>query len=223
MQGVWHSPNTLLTMVRGQTFRILTWQLWIKRATPSCHLMMCWRAMWSEPWEPLPVTTLILFCMYTSVKCEKIKKKEAWLPWLWSMITWKVSPFRTLYHDQDWVAQSSIKFKHQLNPKCKLISCIFQAIWSVNWQLNLIKVCVAQSRLSWFVLEYYIHTYLLSYICYWYIIKMYLARLYLESYDHISAGLQNIKYTLKSVMFNLQYSASMTYRLVINIKNNDLL
>jgi len=51
---------------------------------------------------------------------------------------------------------------------------------------------------------------------------MYLAQLYLESYDHISAGLQNIKYTLKSVMFNLQYSASMTYGLAINIKNNDL-
>ena len=33
---------------------------------------------------------------------------------------------------QDWVAQTSIKFKSQLNLKCKLISCIFQEILNVN-------------------------------------------------------------------------------------------
>jgi hypothetical protein len=33
---------------------------------------------------------------------------------------------------QDWVAQTSIKFKSQLNLKCKFISCTFQVNLSVN-------------------------------------------------------------------------------------------
>jgi hypothetical protein len=37
IQGVWHSPNTLPTMVLGQALRIITWQLPIERATPICH------------------------------------------------------------------------------------------------------------------------------------------------------------------------------------------
>ena len=32
----------------------------------------------------------------------------------------------------DWVAQTSIKFKSQLNLKCKLILCTFQVNLSVN-------------------------------------------------------------------------------------------
>ena len=35
-----------------------------------------------------------------------------------------------LDYDQDWVAQTSIKFKSQLNLKCKLIPCTFQVILS---------------------------------------------------------------------------------------------
>jgi hypothetical protein len=38
----------------------------------------------------------------------------------------------TCIEDHDWVARTSIKFKSQLNPKCKLISCTFQVILSVN-------------------------------------------------------------------------------------------
>ena len=33
---------------------------------------------------------------------------------------------------QDWVAQTSIKFKCQLHLKCKLIPCTFLVIFSVN-------------------------------------------------------------------------------------------
>jgi len=33
---------------------------------------------------------------------------------------------------QDWIAKTSIKFKSQLNLKCKLISCTFQVNLSVN-------------------------------------------------------------------------------------------
>jgi hypothetical protein len=33
---------------------------------------------------------------------------------------------------KDWVAQMSIKIKHQLNLKCKLILCTFQVNLSVN-------------------------------------------------------------------------------------------
>jgi hypothetical protein len=51
----------------------------------------------------------------------------------------------TCIEDHDWVARTSIKFKSQLNPKCKLISCTFQVILSVNWVLNLIKVYAALS------------------------------------------------------------------------------
>ena len=41
------------------------------------------------------------------------------------------------FGDQDWVAQMSIKFKSQLNLKCKLILCTFQ--------VNLSTVCATQS------------------------------------------------------------------------------
>jgi hypothetical protein len=34
--------------------------------------------------------------------------------------------------DQDWDAQTSIKFKFQLNLKCKLIICTFQVNLSAN-------------------------------------------------------------------------------------------
>jgi len=38
----------------------------------------------------------------------------------------------TFLNALDWVAQTSIKFKSQLNLKCKLIACPFQVILSVN-------------------------------------------------------------------------------------------
>jgi hypothetical protein len=40
--------------------------------------------------------------------------------------------------DKDWVVQTSIKFKSQLNPKCKLNSCIFQVnvLILINCKLN---------------------------------------------------------------------------------------
>ena len=43
----------------------------------------------------------------------------------------------------NWVAQTSIKFKPQLNLKCKLILCALQVNLSVN-DLNLSKVCTTQ-------------------------------------------------------------------------------
>jgi hypothetical protein len=49
---------------------------------------------------------------------------------------------------QDWVAQTSIKFKSQLNLKCKLISCKFKCQLSLNWHLKLNEVCATQSGLS---------------------------------------------------------------------------
>ena len=64
---VWHSPNTFLTMVHGQAFRIITWQ-------PSIHhLGMCWAALsisalgifTSSQWLCL-VETDDEWCMYIS-------------------------------------------------------------------------------------------------------------------------------------------------------------
>jgi len=40
--------------------------------------------------------------------------------------------FSKLNSDQDWVAQTSIKFKPQLNLKCKLTSCTFQVVLRGN-------------------------------------------------------------------------------------------
>ena len=49
----------------------------------------------------------------------------------------------------DWVAQTSIKLKSQLNLKCKLISSScssnFKCQLGFDWHLNLIKVCATQS------------------------------------------------------------------------------
>jgi hypothetical protein len=41
----------------------------------------------------------------------------------------------SLFTDQDWVAQISINFKSQLNPKCKLILCTFKEHLTVNYVL----------------------------------------------------------------------------------------
>ena len=49
--------------------------------------------------------------------------------------------------NNDLVAQTSIKFKSQLNFKCKLICWPLQVILSVILHLSLIKVCATQSRL----------------------------------------------------------------------------
>jgi hypothetical protein len=57
-----------------------------------------------------------------------------------------------LDYDQDWVAQTSIKFKSQLNLKCKLIPCTFQVILSrlsFNWPLNLNNFCATLSIRQW--------------------------------------------------------------------------
>jgi hypothetical protein len=67
MLRVWHSPNTFLTMVHGQAFRIITWQ-------PSIHhLGMYWAALsisalgifTSSQWLCL-VETDDEWCMYIS-------------------------------------------------------------------------------------------------------------------------------------------------------------
>ena len=48
MQGAWHSPNTLPTVVHCQAFCIITWQPPIKRKLPIWHLRMHWTALWSH-------------------------------------------------------------------------------------------------------------------------------------------------------------------------------
>jgi len=45
----WHSPNTWLTMVHGQVFRIIIWQSSIKKASPIHHPGLV--ALLVEPWE----------------------------------------------------------------------------------------------------------------------------------------------------------------------------
>jgi hypothetical protein len=42
------------------------------------------------------------------------------------LIEHKKTPLHIMLEIQDWLAQTSIKFKSQLNLKCKLISCIIQ-------------------------------------------------------------------------------------------------
>ena len=52
--------------------------------------------------------------------------------------------------NQDWVSQPSIKFKSQLNLKCKLIllyiSSKFKCHLCFSWCLNLIELCATQYR-----------------------------------------------------------------------------
>jgi hypothetical protein len=56
VQGAWHSPNTLLTMVHGQAFRIITrLPSPIERAPLSANRRLTEQLCRYEPCEPSPV------------------------------------------------------------------------------------------------------------------------------------------------------------------------
>ena len=55
VQGTWHSPNTLITMLQDQCFRVMAYPSHSHRAdTPfTRHLGTHWAALWAlDPWEP---------------------------------------------------------------------------------------------------------------------------------------------------------------------------
>jgi hypothetical protein len=68
MQGEWHSLNTLLTMVNGQTFHIMKWQ------PPICHQGTHWAVLEKKRFED--TKGVFRSCKWKDRQYHSQKKKD---------------------------------------------------------------------------------------------------------------------------------------------------
>ena len=89
MQGALDPTNMSPTMADDQSFRIITWQHPIERATPISHLGMPWIALWVKSYEPSPIPRFKM----------KVEGMEIWnfLPYTNTFIMIKNPPFLQIH------------------------------------------------------------------------------------------------------------------------------